>query len=605
MPIAASARIDLIDSDPNVVSNIQGGPEPQDEWLHFRFSQDYPQYQRMRRDPHVRSRLDKRVDAILGRSVLVEAPKKRGAAKAAEKVQSILDKVKYEALCKAVLKSGMLIGFSVLQIDFVEDEDDKTLLIPKWKFVPQSRFTFAYHKPDDRAVLVVNDDDLDPATEILLVHGYELRLLTKRAPIYGERVPKNRFLCFTFDSEDSPWGLGLGYSIFPWWEVKRCALKAWLLHSDRQGSPPTIGTTPADLDPSHNDDHKKIIADFEGFLKALSPSNWASFPEGFTAQLLETIGQSGPEVHQALIREADNQISKVVLGEVPFSDKDTGSYAANASQVEDRSSTLTDGDCNLLDEQLYDGLWLPTFELNSIVDDAPIVRRESFADTRKAALEKQKLEHSKAVADRDKELQELGYRRTAQSVLEIHGEGLESIQTDTEKPPLVSTIGVGGTQALLGLLQQASSGELPKENAVAAMVAMFGLDEKTAGAIVPEPKQENSQSSSLDQLFGGDTAPTDTTNSDTPAPQPQFTEPESEQVETVRDELPSEFAAAVAALSRLDTIGLEEFGLVWDDTTEFDEAIAALNRIEVDGIEVDISLDFEEWGICQPDRSYS
>jgi hypothetical protein len=255
-----------------------------------------------------------------------------------------------------------------------------------------------------------------------MVGGFELRLLTRSNPITGERCPKGRFLVYTFDGDNnSPWGLGLGYSVYPWWTLKREATKAMLMHSDRLGSPPVIGTHPAEIDPK-DPEMAALLTQFENFLKSISPNGWAKLPAGFDAKLLDGLAGASADVHERLIGLADAQISKAILGEVSFSDKPVGGYAANESQINDRESSLTDADCNLLDEQMNEGLWKLVADLNYPNVEAPIVRRETTADQRKADLEDQKHAKQLVIAQRDGVLiQQLDLRPSAKYIIDTYG----------------------------------------------------------------------------------------------------------------------------------------------------------------------------------------
>jgi hypothetical protein len=332
---------------------------------------------------------------------------------------------------------------------------------------------------------------LDPKTEIVLVQGYELRLVTRANSITGERCPRNRFLVYTFDADESPWGLGLGYSIYPWYVVKRESMKAWLLHSDRLGSPPILGTTPEYLDETQPET-ALLLRKFEEFLRSVSPNAWARLPAGFEAKVMDLVGSSGPEVHQQLIRTANDEISKVVLGEVPFSDKATGSYAANISQVEDREASLIDADVNILDDPCQEQLWVPFSALNYPNLAVPIVRRETRADDRKQEADKLAQDQKKARIDQDKAMQDLGYRVDPGRVAEIYGEeyvDAASLQDKETAVGLVTLLG-SNTNALLGFLQQIGQSQYPRENAIAVVEHVFGIPNKVAKALVPEEPKE-------------------------------------------------------------------------------------------------------------------
>jgi hypothetical protein len=396
MPLTLDAKLDLIETDPDIGQTLNQQPEAEDEYLYQSLGSDFKKYTQMRRDARIRSLLNKRRQAILGRRVIVEAGSLRFEDKlGVERANEILGRLKYESFCSALLNTGQLIGYSVLQLDWKEMEG---YVIPQWKFVPQRRFIFAM--PTDRDIPTITNEKLDPQTEILMVQGYELRLLTRRSPLYGERCPKSRFVVYTFDADGSPFGLGLGYSLYPWWVVKRESTKNWLMHGDRIGSPPLIGTHPADYRES-NPQQAPTLTRFENFLRSVSPNGWAKLPQGFEARVLDALGAAGADVHQSLISLCDSQMSVAVLGEVQYSDKLTGGYAANISQVDDREASLTDSDVNLLDEQLDEQLWTPIADLNYPTVIRPIIRRETIADTRQQALETEKQASLATQANRD------------------------------------------------------------------------------------------------------------------------------------------------------------------------------------------------------------
>jgi len=471
---------------------------PQDEYLALHLGGDYTKYLAMRRDTEVRRSLTRLRLAIQARDLVVEASSEaRADLKAADQVRSLLGlgggraKLRYESLTSTLLDSGMVCGFAVLRLDYHEHGD---LLLPSFQFVPQNRFAFTHHKPDDRSIPVCTGEDLDPATEITTVGGYELRLLTRKHPFTGERCPIKRFLVYTFDGDGSPWGLGLGYSIWPWWTIKNEARKVWLLHSDRAGSPPILGTHPVNFS-EKIPDQATVLQSFNNFLRAVSPQGWARLPQGFTAQTLDTVGKAGSEVHEGLIRTANHEICKVILGEVLYSDQSSGSYAANISQVEDRESGLIDGYCNLLDEQLSD-FWLWIHEVNRLPGDPPIVRRETRADLRSAERAEQEEKAKQSRIDRDKSLLELGIRLKPDRVAQVYGEdyidtAAVAAEEDGGEPQqaLFSQLQTGGTQALIGFITGFAQSGLSKDNAIALLKSVFGIPSDAAAALLPDVEE--------------------------------------------------------------------------------------------------------------------
>lgn len=494
MPLDTQSKIDLINTDPKLATSIMTGPLPQDDFVGgISLGADYSKYLQMRRDPHVRSVLQRRRQSILARRVVVEYPKKsKGNTKTIEAFKHALTAIHYEGLCSTLLNSGQLVGFSVVRLDWQKNEEN--IVVPAWQFVPQDRFVFAWHEPDNKGVPCCDGSNLDPKTEIVLVQGYELRLLTKANPMKGERCPKNRFLIYTFDADESPWGLGLGYSIYPWYVVKRESMKAWLLHSDRLGSPPVLGNTPETVD-ENDPEFVALLRKFENFLKAVSPNAWARLPAGFEAEVMDLVGNVGPEVHENLIRTANDEISKVVLGEVPYSDKATGSYAANISQVEDREASLIDSDVNILDDPCQDQLWSVFGALNHPDQPVPTVRRETRADDREQEAQKLEQERKKNRIDQDKTMQELGYRVKPDRVSEVYGDeyvDASSIQQseDVDKPQALAAVLGPRTDTLLTFLQSIGQSGYPRDNAIAVVSNVFGIPKAIAEALVPEPQEQ-------------------------------------------------------------------------------------------------------------------
>jgi Protein of unknown function (DUF935) len=376
-------KIDLLNTDPYFAATIHGGPDYEDDFLAYKLGQDYSNYEAMRRDGHVSSRLQARKFAILGRRLLVNPFKKDKLAdrKNAEIAGEILSQINYEQICSDLFDSGSLMGFSALSLDFYEKDG---YLLPKTQVINQRRIGFSHYHPDEYDIPIATGETLDPSLpvneQIAMKGGYEVRLLTRRNPWRGERVPKGKIVVFTFgSSQGSPWGRGLGYQFWPLTEIKRQARIAWLLHSDRLGTPPIVGEYPAlDLNRA---DQKSALEAFKRFLKAISPNGWGAFPAGFTAKLLEGTNNN-VDFHRALIKLCNDEISEAALLEVSYEEKSNGALAAKVSQSENRESGLTDADCNLLDAQLQEQFWSPVFALNSSRGNCPIVKRWTTEDAR-------------------------------------------------------------------------------------------------------------------------------------------------------------------------------------------------------------------------------
>lgn len=430
MPIDTKARIDLRRSDPRLMYNINNGPRLEDDFLNYRLGQEYDHYNKLRRDGHLNSKLQKRVQSVLGRRIVIEYPEwaeieETVKEKSLTFAKILLNKINYEILCNDLIDSGNLLGFAGVKADWKLDPITE-LLYPSFEFIPQYRFNFAYHDESPTAVQLITDERLSskvPVRDQIVMSGnYEVRLLTKRQPTVGERVPKGRIIIYSFGSSQGlPGGLGLGYQLYPLIQIKNEARNAWLLHSDRLGSPPVIGTYPFNNEPKDssappnvfdlkNPVHRRIKETFEDYLAAISPNGFGVFPEGFDAKLLENIHSSSPDVHERLIRFCDHQVSETILGEVAYSERQSGgSRAASDTQLEDRDRNLTDSDCNLLDEQLIP-FWEYYWGLNAPQEYVrPVIRRWTTEDDRKIQEEENKASGRKSRAEADKTLIDAGF----------------------------------------------------------------------------------------------------------------------------------------------------------------------------------------------------
>jgi Inorganic Pyrophosphatase/Protein of unknown function (DUF3626) len=508
MPISAQKKIDIVGTDPRYLPGWHQ-PKPEDEFLHLNLGGDYDRYIEMRRDAHIRAKLEKRVNSLLARPLIFEGGKRPQDIEAIAIAQKLADTMAYDSLCEAVLDTGPLVGFAVLKIEEVQRNIEvvvdqkvirKSLIAAEWEYVPQNRFRFAYHEPNNRSVPVATDEELDPATEIMLVGNYELRLLTTRSPFFGERCPKNSFMFFQFGfGQGTPWGLGLGYSLYPWWSIKREAVKAWILHAENTGQSPVAASLPENFDPKNNEIDREIETRVENFLAGVSPNNWVMLPYGINVNLLSDLADK-PDVLERLIGLCNSEMSKILLGEVSYSENGTGSYAANASQVDDIQSTTIDADANLFDNQAQRSLWNRLFDLNAPKAQAVKVRRESRSDIRLADMERAKQEQLGTTLGRDKELLAMGWRRTNDSMAETYGASYEQTQGENKEPPLITTLGVGGIQAFTSLLA-ASGIQSTRASTIKTISTMFGVAEDVVALMVPEDNRP--EQPSLESLFGG------------------------------------------------------------------------------------------------------
>jgi len=378
-------------------------------------------YEEMRRDAHVTAVMDKLIGSIVGRDILITAPgeenAKKADVKAAEAAQQVLGKINYAELCTA-MADAIYLGASFVHIKDWEKQDK--LLIPIFEYMPWWRFTFQLFIPDSNIPVAGNSGKTSNKFAAHL--GYELRLLTGRNPIFGERVPEKRFIVYTFGSSSFPFGLGLAWRFFPWYIIKCAARDALIRQGSRVGSPPVIGSRPENFDET-NPENVQILSKWRGFLRAVSPNGYFEAIKGFEAEFLEEVKTASPDVLKYLLELSDDQISKAALGEIQQSDTGHGSYSAGESQVDDREANLVDRHCILLNKCLSTSLWQWIGELNYPSAQFPSVRIWTTNEETEEDRLKKEGDRLNATADYWKKLIDIGLKPKPELVTETFGEG--------------------------------------------------------------------------------------------------------------------------------------------------------------------------------------
>lgn len=352
-------------------------------------------YQELKRDGHAGAVLGKRKLAVTGRDWVVEPHSEAPAdVAAADLVRDYFTGMQFNALCKRLLEATLQ-GFAVCEVMWAVV--DGKLLPERIKARNARRFTF----------------DLQD----------ELRLLTREAPLLGEALPPRKFIVHRrgADTEDSPYGEGVGSMLF--WPVffKRNGITFWLTFADKFGAPTALGKYPAG---AQQPEQKKLLA----ALKAISRDAGVIIPEGMAIELLEASRSGSVDTYEKLVRYMDEVISKVVLGETMSTTASAAGMGSGQAQVQDgvREEVAKD-DADELDETLNSTLvrWITEFNVPGA--KPPKVRRvfEEPEDTAK-------------LADRDSKLVVMGWEPSEQYIQKTYGEGW------TKKAPAPMPFAFGG-----------------------------------------------------------------------------------------------------------------------------------------------------------------
>lgn len=401
-------------------------------------------YRDLKRDGKVFSSLQKRVLALISRPWQVEPvqegePGQRDAAVVAD----MLKQCSFDKLCGELMEA-LLTGFSVAEIIWTVRDNR---IVPA-RVVKRAQRRFVYQQTDEH-------------------QPPELRLLTREAMLAGEALPDRKFIVHRVNPEDdNPYGTGLGLQLY--WPVffKRKGVISWNKLNDRFGSPTPWGKYPRGSGPKE----KATLFDA---LRAISNDGVIMTPEGMTVELLESKLTGSVSTQEKLCAYMDDWIDSVILGTEPRN----GSGGAQAAAAKERSSVrldLTQADSDLLSETLNATLVRWICEYNGL---SPCLVYRQIKEE----------EDLKAQSETDKNICDMGFRPTLDSVRAKYGEGWE------EKP--ASTPPLGTPQPLVPIEPanfsegDAQDGQQAIDDAIAAVKdaelqsAMAGIFEPLLAAI--------------------------------------------------------------------------------------------------------------------------
>ena len=376
-------------------------------------------YDEIERDCTVYGDLQKRKLAVISRAWQVdpasEAPLDVQAADIV-RAQLASESLNFDHVCLNLL-DAILKGYSVGEV--------------MWEY-DGSEIVVAEIMPRDQRRFLFGDD-------------YQLRMRTLQSMIPGDALPERKFIVHTFGAKDgSPYGLGLGTRLFWPSFFKRKGISFWLTFLDKFASPTPKGTYPNGTTAS---DQAKLLQ----ALDALSQSAGVIIPQGMVIELMQAASR-GEAGYENLCRYMDEQITHAILGESPIS-KGSGGQAASAAITRNEVRLeLVQADSDLLSATLNSTLvkWISEFNVPGAT--SPRVWRK---------VEAQK--DLGAVATRDLNICNMGYKPTLDYITKTYGEGWVEAPPATVKGPADYQGGPGGlkeanfSEAVRALVAKASS----------------------------------------------------------------------------------------------------------------------------------------------------
>jgi phage gp29-like protein len=250
----------------------------------------------------------------------------------------------------------------------------------------------------------------------------DLRLIRRDNPT-GSVMPKAKFWTFRADADDDddPYPLGLGY--YCYWPVwfKRNMMRYWALWGEKFASPtPVVKYTPG----ATEEQRKKALA----LAKQLLMGGSIAMPNTLAFELLEALARAGDD-YEKFCKYVDALITKIILCQTMTTDN--GSSLAQGQVHAEVKAEVSKSYADLICESFMrgPGTWLTTWNYPGAA--LPKLWRD-YSES----------EDLKAAADRDKSLNDIGYRPTAERMQEVYGAGYEPVKAP---PPAVVPPQLTGT----------------------------------------------------------------------------------------------------------------------------------------------------------------
>lgn len=251
------------------------------------------------------------------------------------------------------------------------------------------------------ARLAIADIKVRKARRFGFAPDFSLRLRTTANPD-GEVLPDKKFWVFSTggDTDDEPYGLGLGHYL--WWPIwfKRNGVKFWSIFLEKFGQPTVHGKFPPG---TTRDDQQKLL----DVTQAIASDTGIITPEGMQLEMLEALRQ-GTTSYEPFITMWNSAVAKVVLGQTMTTEAAGGQYKAEVQQ--DVRDDLVKADADLVCGSFNRTVarWWTQYNFPG-------------AETPKVWREVEQPEDLNSAAERDSKIaQAHGVRMTIESVNEIY-----------------------------------------------------------------------------------------------------------------------------------------------------------------------------------------
>ncbi|MDA8155574.1 MAG: DUF935 family protein [Actinomycetota bacterium] len=314
-------------------------------------------FEMLQRDPQVLSHLQTRRLAVSGKEWEVQpASNKRKDVQIGNFVKQALLNFDFDRACFNLLQ-GVLLGFKVSEIMW--EYSSGNVWVKEMIARPSRRFAFGLRR--------------------------ELRLITRDAQVEGAPVPPKKFQLFVYGGDNgSPYGDGLGSSLYwPVW-FKKNAIKFWMVFSEKFGSPTAVGKYPSGTPKEQQD---ALLA----ALDAIQQETAIKIPDTMQVAFLEAQRNGSMQNYETLCSFMNAEIAKIILGQTLTSEaghSGRGSSGLAAARVHDEvraeyAKADSDALSNALNRQLI--RWIVDYNFGPQVAYPKFWRKMAAQDTQALA----------------------------------------------------------------------------------------------------------------------------------------------------------------------------------------------------------------------------
>ncbi len=358
------------------LANFVGEVLPSSDPVLLSLGGDLKEYQKLRRDDQVAALMQQRQGRLVESEwEVVPGGEDARDVQAADFLRENLNAIQFDQICRK-MHGALLYGFGIAECLWAKQ--DGRIVLSDMRVRAPWRFGFA------------KDGQL------------KLRVSSEYRP-----MPPRKFWIVTWGAEDddSPYGTGLGHTL--WWPVylKRNGARFWAAYLDRFGVPTTKATyEQADSD-SENERRKRAAL---AAAMALRSEGAVALPAGFDLALVESTSKGSADFKDFLAYW-DDAIAKIILSQTGTSR--IGQYSGTAEVHSSVSASVVKADADLLCQSFNTGpaAWL--CDWNFPRAKTPQVWRKVEDNGRIEAL-----------AERDKAIYNLGLELTEEEILRRYGD---------------------------------------------------------------------------------------------------------------------------------------------------------------------------------------